>query len=147
MADDTEKKIVRALNQNSRKSFREIAKNIGISAPAVIDKVRKLEKAGAIKGYIPILDPKYFGYDMTAIIAIRISNGKLIQTQEKIAEDNHVFAIYDVTGEWDSFVCARFKDREDLNTFIKDILNQKYVERTITHIVLNVVKDERRLIV
>ncbi|MCK4930772.1 MAG: Lrp/AsnC family transcriptional regulator [Candidatus Aminicenantes bacterium] len=147
MADDTEKKIVRALNQNSRKSFREIAKEIGISAPAVIDKVKKLEKAGAIKGYIPILDPKYFGYDMTAIIAIRISNGKLIQTQEKIAEDNHVFAIYDVTGEWDSFVCARFKDREDLNTFIKYVLNQKYVERTITHIVLNVVKDERRLIV
>ncbi len=147
MADDTEKKIVRALNQNSRKSFREIAKNIGISAPAVIDKVKKLEKAGAIKGYIPILDPKYFGYDMTAIIAIRISNGKLIQTQEKIAEDPHVFAIYDVTGEWDSFVCARFEDREDLNTFIKYILNQKYVERTITHIVLNVVKDERRLIV
>jgi Lrp/AsnC family transcriptional regulator for asnA, asnC and gidA len=147
MADDTEKKIVRALNQNSRKSFREIAKNIGISAPAVIDKVRKLEEAGAIKGYIPILDPKYFGYDMTAIIAIRISNGKLIQTQEKIAKDNHVFAIYDVTGEWDSFVCARFKDREDLNTFIKDILNQKYVERTITHIVLNVVKDERRLFI
>jgi DNA-binding Lrp family transcriptional regulator len=147
MTDDVEKKIVRALNQNSRKSFREIAKDIGISAPAVIDKVRKLEEAGAIRGYIPILDPKYFGYDMTAIIAIRISNGKLIQTQEKIAEDHRVFAIYDVTGEWDSIVCARFKDREDLNTFIKYVLNQKYVERTITHIVLNVVKDERRLII
>jgi DNA-binding Lrp family transcriptional regulator len=147
MTDDAEKKIIRALNQNSRKSFREIAKNIGISAPAVIDKVKKLEKAGAIKGYIPVLDSKYFGYDLTAIIAIRISNGKLIQTQEKIAEDPHVFAIYDVTGEWDSFVCARFKDREDLNTFIKYILNQKYVERTITHIVLNVVKDERRLLI
>jgi DNA-binding Lrp family transcriptional regulator len=147
MSDDAEKKIVRALNRNSRKSFREMAKDIGMSAPAVIDKVKKLEEAGAIKGYIPILDSKYFGYDLTAIIAIRISNGKLIQTQEKIAEDPHVFAIYDVTGEWDSFVCARFKDREDLNTFIKYILNQKYVERTITHIVLNVVKDERRLIV
>ncbi|MGB6338614.1 MAG: Lrp/AsnC family transcriptional regulator [Candidatus Aminicenantaceae bacterium] len=147
MVDDAGKKIIRALNQNSRKSFREIAKDIGISAPAVIDKVKKLEEAGAIKGYIPVLDSKYFGYDLTAIIAIRISNGKLIQTQEKIAEDPHVFAIYDVTGEWDSFVCARFKDREDLNTFIKYILNQKHVERTITHIVLNVVKDERRLLI
>jgi DNA-binding Lrp family transcriptional regulator len=147
MSGDAEKRIIRALNQNSRRSFREIAKDIGISAPAVIDKVKKLEEAGAIKGYIPVLDSKYFGYDLTAIIAIRISNGKLIETQEKIAEDPHVFAIYDVTGEWDSFVCARFKDREDLNTFIKYILNQKYVERTITHIVLNVVKDERRLIV
>ena len=44
MTEDAEKKIVRALNQNSRKSFREIAKDIGISAPAVIDKVKKLEE-------------------------------------------------------------------------------------------------------
>jgi DNA-binding Lrp family transcriptional regulator len=134
MIDDVEKKIVRVLNQNSRKSFREVAKEIGISAPAVIDKVKKLEEAGAIKGYIPVLDSKYFGYDLTAI-------------KEKIAEDPHVFAIYDVTGEWDSIMCARFKDREDLNAFIKYVLNLKYVERTITHIVLNVVKDERKLIV
>jgi DNA-binding Lrp family transcriptional regulator len=146
MADELEKKIVRALNQNSRKSFREIAKEVGISAPVVIDKVKKLEESGAIKGYIPILDPKYFGYDVTAIITIRISHGKLIEMQEKIAEDPRVFAIYDVTGQWDSMVGARFKNTEDLNKFTKNLLTQKYIERTITHIVLNVVKDERRLI-
>ena len=147
MVEDLDKKIVRALNRNSRKSFREIAKEVGISAPVVIDKVKKLEKSGAIKGYIPILDPKYFGYDLTAIITIRISHGKLIETQEKIAEDPHVFAIYDVTGQWDSMVGARFKNTEDLNKFTKNLLSQKYVERTITHIVLNVVKDERRIII
>jgi DNA-binding Lrp family transcriptional regulator len=77
---------------------------------------------------------------------MRISHGKLIETQEKIAEDPRVFAIYDVTGEWDSLVNGRFKDPEDLNDFIKSLLSHKYVERTVTHIVLNVVKDERRLI-
>jgi len=147
MVDESGKKIVRALNQNSRRSFREIAKIVGMSAPVVIEKVRKLEESGAIKGYIPILDPKSFGYGLTAIIAIRISHGKLIETQEKIAEDTHVFSIYDVTGEWDSIVCGRFKDSEDLNKFTKNLLSQKYVERTVTHIVLNVVKDEWRLIV
>ena len=147
MADELEKKIVKALNQNSRKSFREIAKGVGMSAPVVIDKVKKLEESGAIKGYIPILDPKYFGYDVTALITIRISHGKLIEMQEKIAEDPRVFAIYDVTGEWDSMVGARFKNTEDLNKFTKNLLTQKYIERTITHIVLNVVKDERRLII
>jgi len=147
MVDDGERKIVRALNLNSRKSFREIAKEVGISAPVVIDKVKKMEESGAIKGYIPILDAKYFGYDFTTIIAIRISHGKLIETQEKIAEDPRVFAIYDVTGEWDSIVGARFENREELNKFTKNLLAQKYIERTVTHIVLNVVKDERRLIV
>jgi len=146
MIDELEKKIVRSLNQNSRKSFREIAKELGTSATVVINKVKRLEEAGAIQGYIPVLNSKYFGYDITAIIAIRISHGKLIETQEMIAEDPRVFAIYDVTGEWDSLVNGRFKDPEDLNDFIKNLLGQKYVERTVTHIVLNVVKDERRLI-
>ncbi len=145
--EELELKIVRALNQNSRKSFREVAKEIGTSAPAVINKVKRLEKEGAIKGYIPVLDPEYFGFTLMAVVALRISDGKLIEAQEKIAEDPRVLAIYDVTGEWDSIVIAHFKGREDLNKFIKTILAQKYVDRTVTHIVLNVVKDERRLIV
>ena len=145
--DELETKVIRALNQNSRKSFREIAKEIGTSAPVVINKIKKLEEAGAIKGYIPILDPEYFGYTLMAVVALRISHGKLIEAQERIAEDPHVIAIYDVTGDWDAIVIAHFKSREDLNSFIKGILAQKYVDRTVTHIVLNVVKDERRLIV
>ena len=147
MVDDLERKIVRALNKNSRKSFREIAKGIGTSAPVVIHKIKKMEKLGAIKGYIPVLDPEYFGFSLTAVVALRISRGKLIETQEKIAEDPHVFAIYDVTGDWDSIVLAHFKSREDLNRFIKGVLAQRYVDRTVTHIVLNVVKEERRLII
>ncbi|HDZ25936.1 MAG TPA: Lrp/AsnC family transcriptional regulator [Candidatus Aminicenantes bacterium] len=147
MIEELELKIVRSLNKNSRKSFREIAKEIGTSAPVVINKIKRLEEQGAIKGYIPILDPEYFGFNLIAIVGIRISDGKLIETQEKIAEDSHVFAIYDVTGEWDSIVIAHFKSRDDLNSFIKNVLSQKYVDRTVTHIVLNVVKDERRIVI
>lgn len=147
MAEEIERKIVKALNQNARKSFREIAKEIGSSAPAVINNIKKLESGGAIRGYIPVIDLEYFGYDLTAVIALRISHGKLIETQEKIAEDPHVSTIYDVTGEWDSLVIAHFKGREELNTFIKNVLSQKYVDRTVTHIVLNTVKDERRVII
>ena len=147
MIEELELKIVRSLNQNSRKSFREIAKEIGTSAPVVINKIKGLEEQGAIKGYIPLLDPEYFGFNLIAIVGIRISGGKLIETQEKIAEDAHVFAIYDVTGEWDSIVIAHFKSRDDLNSFIKNVLSQKYVDRTVTHIVLNVVKDERRIVI
>jgi len=147
MIEELELKIVRSLNQNSRKSFREIAKEIGTSAPVVINKIKRLEEQGAIKGYIPLLDREYFGFNLVAIVGIRISDGMLIETQEKIAEDSHVFAIYDVTGEWDSIVIAHFKSREDLNSFIKNVLSQKYVDRTVTHIVLNVVKDERRIVI
>ena len=145
--EELEVKIIRALNENSRKSFREIAKEVGTSPPVAINKIKKLEEFGAIKGYIPVLDPEYFGYTLMAVVALRISQGKLLQAQEKIAEDPHTLAIYDITGEWDSIVIAQFKGREDLNNFIKKIHAQKYVDRTVTHIVLNVVKDERRLVI
>ncbi|MGB7296487.1 MAG: Lrp/AsnC family transcriptional regulator [Candidatus Aminicenantales bacterium] len=146
MIDDLATKIVRALNQNARKSYREIAKEVGTSATAVINTVRKLEAGGAIRGYVPVVDPGYFGIDLVAIIALRISKGKLLETQERISSDRRVAAVYDITGEWDSLVIGYFRGRDDLNDFIKGILSLPFIDRTVTHLVLNVVKDEKRVI-
>ena len=147
MIDELEKKIIRVLNQNARKSFREIAKDVGTSVTAVINKVKKMEKEKVINGYIPVTDAGYFGYDLIAIIALRISQGKLLETQEKISEDSQVIAVYDITGEWDSLIIGYFKGRDDLNRFIKKLLATRYIDRTVTHIVLNTVKEERRILV
>jgi DNA-binding Lrp family transcriptional regulator len=145
MIDDLDRKIVRALNANARKSFREVAKELRASVPAVINTVKKLEAAGAIRGYAPVVDPEYFGLGLTAIVAARISKGKLLETQRRISRDRHVSAVYDVTGEWDSFIVGHFASREDLNGFVKKLLAIPTVDRTVTHIVLNVVKDEPRI--
>jgi len=147
MIDDLDRKIVRVLNQNARKSFRDVAKEVETSVTAVINRVKKLEESGFIQGYIPLIEPEYFGLDLTAIIALRISKGKLLETQKKIAKDSRVVFIYDITGEWDSLIIGYFKDRKDLNDFIKNLLSLEYVDRTVTHIVLNVVKEERRILV
>ena len=145
MIDELDRKIVWALNANARKSFREIAQEVGTSTTAVINAVKKMETAGAIKGYIPVVDPEHFGISLIAVVAVRISKGKLLETQKKISQDTHVTAVYDITGDWDSFVIAYFRDREDLNRFIKKLLGFPFVDRTVTHIVLNVVKEERRV--
>jgi Lrp/AsnC family transcriptional regulator for asnA, asnC and gidA len=145
MIDELERKIIRAMNQNARKSYREIAKELGTSATAIVNKVKKLETSGVIRGYIPIVRAEYFGLELTAVIALRISKGKLLETQQRISEDRRVVAVYDVTGEWDSLVIGRFRGRDDLNDFIKGILSLPYVDRTVTHLVLNVVKEEKRV--
>jgi DNA-binding Lrp family transcriptional regulator len=145
MSDELEKKVIRALNRNSRRSFREIAREVGASVTAVIHKVKKLEEGGAIRGYIPVLDPGHFGFDLIAIIALRISKGKLLETQKRIAEESCLAGVYDVTGEWDSLLIGYFRDRAELNDFIKRLLSLPHVDRSVTHIVLNTVKDERRL--
>lgn len=147
MIDDLGKKIIRVLNQNARRSFREIAKEVGTSVTAVIHKIKKFEESGVIKGYIPIVDPEYFDLKLIAIIALRISRGKLLETQKKIAEDLRVVAVYDITGEWDSIIIGYFKDQQDLNSFIKNLLSQENVDRSVTHIVLNMIKEERRILV
>ena len=147
MIDDLDRKIIRVLNQNARQSFRDVAKEIGTSVTAVINRVKKLEESGFILGYIPLVDPEYFGLNLIAIIALRISKGKLLETQEQIAKNSRAVAVYDITGEWDSLIVGYFKDRQDLNDFIKELLSLENVDRTVTHIVLNVVKEERRILV
>ncbi|MFQ6061177.1 MAG: Lrp/AsnC ligand binding domain-containing protein, partial [Thermoplasmata archaeon] len=79
-------------------------------------------------------------------IGIRISKGKLLEVQKRIAKDKRVYGVYDVTGDWDSIVMARFRNRNELNNFIKKVLSMDFVERTYTQFVLNVVKEERRVL-
>jgi DNA-binding Lrp family transcriptional regulator len=142
--DKMDLKIIGELNENARKSFREISRKLKVSLTTVANRVKKLENEGIIKGYIPIIDLDKIGYNLLVIIGIRISKGKLMEVEKKISKNPHVYEIYDTTGDWDSIIIARFKDRTELNRFIKEVLAVEYVERTMTYLVLNVVKDEKR---
>lgn len=147
MIEAMDRKLVRALNANARKSYREIAKELGTSTTAVIRGIKRLEASGAISGYIPVVAPPAFGFDLTVVVSLRIDQGKLLETQRRIARDPHVALVLDVTGEWDSLVVAHFNGREDLNAFLKKINGSRSVARTVTHIVLNTIKNDRRLAV
>jgi DNA-binding Lrp family transcriptional regulator len=143
--DDLDFQILGSMNENARKSFRDIAKELDVSLSTISNRVHRLEEEGVIKGYAPILDSNKMGYDLQAVVGIRISKGKLINTQKRIAKDERVFAVYDVTGDWDSVVMARFKNRDELDRFIKKVLTMEYIERSNTQVVLNTVKDEKRV--
>ena len=123
-----------------------IARELRVSLSTIANRIKKLEEMGIIEHYIPVINHEKVGYDLTAVINIKLTHGKLIEVQEKISKDAHVSTVYDITGDWDALVIAHFKDRRDLNGFIKKVLAMDYVERSSTQIVLNVVKDEKRLI-
>jgi len=143
--DSLDLQILRSLNDNARKSFRDIAKELKVSLSTVSNRIHKLEEEGVIKGYAPIIDEQKMGYDLQVVVGIRISKGKLINAQKRIAEDKRVFGVYDVTGDWDSIVMARFRNRDELDKFIKKVLTIEFIERSNTHVVLNTVKDEKRI--
>jgi len=144
---DLEKKILISLNENARKSFRQVAKEVGTSTTAVYNNVKKLEKKGILKGYFPDIDEGKVGYTQFAIIALRINQQKLTEVESKLIQYPQIKAIYDITGDWDCILVCYFKSREELDSFLKDQLAIPYVERVITHIVLNIVKDEKKTII
>jgi len=144
LLDELDVAILRRLNADARKSFRDIARELRVSISTISNRVKRLEHEGIILGYIPVLDEKKLGYDVLAVIGIRISKGKLLEVQRKIGREDKVVDVYDVTGEYDSVIIARFRNTKELDTFIKRLVAMENVERTYTQVVLNVVKQEKR---
>ncbi|MEM4425680.1 MAG: Lrp/AsnC family transcriptional regulator [Candidatus Nezhaarchaeales archaeon] len=140
--DEIDKAILRELVNDARLSFREIARRIGVSTATVASRVKRMEEEGVIKGYTTIVDVEKLGYDVAALIEIVISRGKVVDIEDEIAKMPNVQAVYDVTGQSDAIIIARFKSRAELSKFIKKLLSMEYVERTITHVVLGVRKED-----
>jgi Lrp/AsnC family transcriptional regulator for asnA, asnC and gidA len=143
--DDLDMDILRSLNDNARKSFRDIAKELHVSLTTVSNRVKAMEKAGVIQGYIPVVDATKLGYDIMAVIGIKVIHGRIVDTERDLARDSAVFAVFDSTGEWDAIIMARFKTRDDLNVFVKKVLDHENVDRTYTQVVLNITKEEKRV--
>lgn len=144
--DDVDVSILRALNQDARKSYRDLAKELGLALSTVSSRVKRLETEGYVTGYVPVLDPQKLGFDLVVLVGVKIQSGRLLEAQQRIARFARVYGVYDVTGEWDSMVMARFRNRDELNDFIKELLALAYVERTSTQLVLNTVKEEKRVL-
>ncbi|MAQ04260.1 MAG: AsnC family transcriptional regulator [Euryarchaeota archaeon] len=141
MLDDTDRSIIEVLERDARTSLRRIAEEVDVSLGTVSNRVKKLEENGVIKDYRVILDSEKVGWNLNVVIGLRIQKGRLIEIQEKIARDNRVYGVYDVTGEFDSMVIARARDRSDLDDLSKNVLSMDGVVRSVTHLVLNTVKE------
>ena len=143
--NEIDSELLVQLSKNGKASQRALAKETGAALGTVNAHVKQLENRKIIKGYFANIDPEKVGFKLTAIINLRIKKGTLIDVQASIAKHSRVFGVYDVTGEWDSLILARFKDREEMDKFIKTTLSQKHIERTSTSLVLNTVKEEPRV--
>ncbi len=143
--DQLDLKILRHLLSDGRKSFRQLAAELGVSTTTVTSRVSKLEKQNVIRGYTGIIDFEKLGYLLTAVTEILVSKGKLLEMEREIAKLPGVCAVYDVTGEIDGIVVAKFKDREELSHFTKGLLTMPFVERANTHVVLTTVREDFRV--
>lgn len=144
--DELDRKILEEYVKDSRASSREIAKKVGAAVSTVLSRTRKMENKGIIKNYTLMLDHEKLGYQLTAVTEVIVSKGKLIEVEKEIAKMPVTCAVYDVTGEIDAIIIAKFKDRKELSEYAKMLLAIPHVERTNTHVVLTTVKEDFRLI-
>ena len=144
--DETDVKILKKLLFDAQSSYRMIAGEIGVSPPTVLARVEKLESDSIIKSYSAVVDHEKLGYDLTAVIEITATKGKIIDIERQIAKFPNVCAVYDITGLTDMVVIAKFKNRKELSNFVKKDLSLPYIDRTNTHVVLITVKEDFRFI-
>ncbi|MFW9785556.1 MAG: Lrp/AsnC family transcriptional regulator, partial [Candidatus Heimdallarchaeota archaeon] len=137
-------KILSKLSEDGRLSLRQLAKDLEVGSPVTIkNHVERLEKGGIINDYGAQINYEKLGYDIIALIEITVSKGKMLDVERSIAQNPNVFAVYDITGTYDALILARFKTRAELSEMIKEeIHSSPYVERTNTHIVLNIIKEK-----
>ena len=144
--NETDMKILQVLLEDARFSSRQIAKKVGVSVGTVLSRIKKMEEDGLIKGYSVIMNHERLGYELTVVMEVTVSKGRLIEMENEIAKIPNVCSVYDVTGLTDAFIIAKFKTREELGKFTKRLLALPYIERTNTHVVLTTVKEDFRLL-
>lgn len=139
--DELDKRIIKYLLQNAKSSFRKVSRALKITAVTALNRIKKLEERGIIIGYTAKLDMEKAGFDVNAIIKLRISKGKLFEVEKKVAIHKRIVAVYDVTGDFDCILIGKFKSRKELDIFLKDIQTFDFIERTETVLILNVIKE------
>lgn len=116
--DDIDKKIIDELQKNSRKPFVEIAKEIGISDPAIHGRVKKLQENGVIKQFTTILAPSKVEKDVAAFIEINTKPNNVEKVIKRLENINDVLEIHETHGDYDLLVKLRAKSNDDLRDLV-----------------------------
>jgi len=99
LLDDINLRILGELQSEGRIGLAELGRRVGLSAPAIAERVQRLERAGAIRGYHADLDPAVLGFPVAAVVRIRPSPGQLARIREIAQETPEVAECHRITGE------------------------------------------------
>lgn len=133
-------KILELLQTNARRSNTEIANHVGISSPAVAERIRKLEDAGIIEKYYAKIAPFEVGYQIRALITVRAFMGRLKPFLEKVKSFDEVINCYRITGNENIVMEVILHNQKHLEKFIDQLIT--YGE-TKTQIILSNVIDDK----
>jgi len=145
--DVIDRKILALIQDNAKLSQAELAKAVGLTAPSVNERIRKLERGGVIRGYVALLDERKLGHDITAFVEIFIEHPKFESGFiEAVGGLDEVLECHHITGEFSLLLKVRVRDMAAFRKLLIEKLNTvRGVRQTRTLIVLATAKEQRRI--
>ncbi|WP_144921432.1 Lrp/AsnC family transcriptional regulator [Halorubrum salsamenti] len=136
--DETDRAILRILQEDARTPFSEVARRIDMSSATVHDRVNRMEDAGVIEGYHASIDPKAVGYGVSAFVGLRVEQGREEDALEQLREIDGVREIHLTTGEWDVMLKVVAADTDSLRELMFDrVAEMEGFSRSQTMIILS----------
>lgn len=142
MLDEIDRQILAHLRSRGRDSYRQLASKLKLHPSTVIKRVQRMQEEGVISNFGVNVDYLRLGYEFKALTNIRASKGHISEVGQRLRVYPGVVAIWDITGTEDMVALVACKTRSEFNRVIKGMGGIPHVERTITHVILDVIKNE-----
>lgn len=144
--DVVDRAILDLLQENCKQPLAAIGEKVGLSAPAVVDRIHKLEEAGVIQAYTARLDARRLGRDVTAFIGVSTDRpGAIKRVEAEVAALDEVLECHHVTGEYTLMVKVKTRNTESLENLIVGVRGLEGVARTETMVVLSTHVERSRI--
>lgn len=136
--DEVDLDILSILQENCKLSLARIGRKVGLSAPSVVERIKKLEGDGVIQGYAALLDARRLGKDVTAFIGVSVTHVKMVEEVAATAQEmKDVLECHHVTGEFTFLLKVKTENTRTLEKLIRRIRSIEGVGRTETMIALS----------
>jgi len=142
--ENLDRKLVNALLADGRESLRSLGEELDVSVTTVSNHISTLEDEGVIEGYAPIVDYGELGYDVTAIIQLKVEGSALPDIVDRLKEHKHMVTVYETTGDHDIIAIGKYTDTDHMNDQIKELLVNPDIKQSNTSVVLNTVAEHEQ---
>ena len=144
--DATDRAILELLQENCKQPLAAIGEKVGLSAPAVVERIHKLEEAGVVTGYVALLDARRLGRDVTAFIGVSTEQPRAIgEIERQVSAIDEVLECHHVTGAYTLILKAKTVGTATLEQLIEQVRRLPGVARTETMVVLSTYAEHPRI--
>lgn len=142
--DNLDNQLINALLGDGRASLRSLGEELDVSVTTVSNHINDLEAGGVIEGYTPMVDYGELGYDVTAVMHLKVEGSALAEIVDRLRDQEQMISVYEVTGDYDIIAIGKFTDTEGMNAQIKEMLADVDIRESNTSVVLNSVCENEQ---